>query len=80
MKYTNWFLIPIIEYEIYDIKTKGQLDLNICKYIKINFNIPVKIDKINLFKYNSSNEYYNDICNPCTTENNTDIILKDRRY
>jgi len=47
--------------------------------MKININIPVNIDENNLFKYNSSHEYYNDICYPYTTENNTDIILKDRR-
>ena len=53
--------------------------LGICKGIKIDINIPAKVDENNLFKYNSSNEYYNDICNSFTTENNTDIIIKDRR-
>ena len=77
--YQNGLLIPIIEYEIYNIKTKEKLDLNICKNIKIDINIHVIIDENNLFKYNSSNEYYNDICFPFTTENNTDIILIDRR-
>ena len=73
------FLIPIIEYEVYNIITKEKLDLNICKDIKIDINIPVKIDEKNLFKYNSSSEYYNDNCYPYTTEKNTDITLKDRR-
>ena len=72
-------LIPIIEYKVYNSKTKVKLDLNICNDIIMNINIPVNIDESILFKYNSSHEYYNDICYPYTTENNTDIILKDRR-
>ena len=55
------------------------MDLKICDNIRINISIPVNIDENNLFKYNSSHEYYNDICYPYTTVNNTDIILKDRR-
>ena len=77
--YENGLLMPIIEYEIYNIETKELLDLNICKDIKLHINIPVNINESNLFKYNSSSEYYNDICYSFTTENNTDIILKDRR-
>ena len=73
------FLIPIIEYELYDSKTKTRLNLTICKDSKISINIPVSIDENNLFKYNSSHEYYNDKCYPYTTQYKTDIILKDRR-
>ena len=42
-------------------------------------SIPVNIDESNLFKYNISSDYYNDICFPFTTEYKTDIILIDRR-
>ena len=74
------FLIPIIEYEIYDnANPKNKLNLNICKNAKININIPVSIDVNNLFKYDPSSAFYNDICFPYTTEFKTDIILKDRR-
>ena len=72
-------LIPIIEYEVYNIKTKELLNLTICKDVKIDIHISVNIDENNLFKYNSSDDYYNDICYTYTTENNTDIILEDRR-
>ena len=41
--------------------------------------IPVSIDENNLFKYNTSSRYYNDLCLTYTTEEGTDIILKDRR-
>ena len=72
-------LIPIIEYEIYNSETKVKLNLNICKDTKAKIYIPVSIDESNLFKYNSSSEYYNDICYPYTSEYKTDIILEDRR-
>ena len=33
----------------------------------------------NLDKYNTSSGYYNDICYPTTSEDGTDITLKDRQ-
>ena len=77
--FTQGILIPIIEYEVYDIIKRQKLDLNYCNDIEIDISIPVSIDEDNLFKYNSSNEYYNDKCFPYTTENDTDIIIEDRR-
>jgi len=56
-----------------------KLDLDICKDIKIDIFIPVKIDESQLFIYNSSSEFYNDKCYPYTTDKGTDIILQDRR-
>ena len=72
-------LISIVEYEVYNMRTKEKLDLNICKDIKIGIIYPVDLDKKKLFKYNSSSEYYNDICFGYTREYNKDIILKDRQ-
>ena len=69
--FEDGLLIPIIEYKVYNSKTKEKLDLNVCNDIKINIIIPVNIDENYLFKYNSSHEYYNDICYPYTTENKT---------
>ena len=77
--YKEGLLIPIIEYEVYHPITKKKLDLNICNDTKIELLIPTSIDEDNLFKYNLSSEYYNDICYPYTTEAGTDIILQDRR-
>ena len=77
--YEEGFLIPIIEYEVYNSKTKEKLDLNVCSEKTIIISLPVLIDEKNIFKYNSSHEYYNDICFSYSTDNNTDIILKDRR-
>ena len=71
--------IPIIEYEIYNSKTKAKLDLIFCKDKKIQINIPAKIDENNEFKYNPVSDYYYDLCFPYTTEDGTDIKLKDRK-
>ena len=72
-------LIPIVEYEIYDIKNKRKLDLNYCNNTSIYILLSVSINENELFKHNISSKFYNDICFPYTTINKTDIIIKDRR-
>ena len=69
--------IPIIEYELFNNITKNNLDL--LEYDKINISIPVSINEDNLYLYNSSSDYYNDICYSYSFKNKTDIILNDRR-
>ena len=59
--------------------TKEQLNLSVCKNIKINIEIPVSIKKGNEYKHNSSSEYYNDLCFIYPTENGFDISLNDRK-
>ena len=71
--------IPIIGYEIYYQKDKSKLNLEYCKDILIKVNIPINIDEGKLFKYNPNSEYYTDDCNSYTTDNGTDILLKDRK-
>ena len=78
-KFGKDYLISIVEYEVYNIKTKEKLNLSLCENINISILYPVNIDKNNYFKYDSSSKYYNDICNVYTTENNTDICTKDRQ-
>ena len=74
--------IPKIEYEIYyplnNSNELTKLDLNSCKDTKIEISIAVKINDT-LDKYNSSSDYYNDICSKTKSESGTDISLKDRR-
>ena len=77
--YEEGLLIPLIEYEVYNMETKEQLDLNVIKYMSIDISIPVNINENNLIKHNSSSEYYNDMCYSYTTEFNTDMTLNDRR-
>ena len=73
--------IQKIEYEVYS-KLNGtnliKLNLSICENTKIDISIPVILtDNIDI--HNSSSGYYNDICYTSTSENGTDITLKDRR-
>ena len=75
--YEPGLLIPTIEYEVYNPLTLEPLNLDICKEIEIS--IPVTIDEDNLFKYNSSDEYYTDICYSYTTASGTDIMVEDRQ-
>ena len=77
--YEEDFIIPIIEYEVYNPETNEKLELENCKGSKISISIPVQINEDNLFKYNSSSEYYNDICFIYTSEKGTDLSLNDRR-
>ena len=77
--YPEGISIPMIEYEVYDSSTNKQLDLDKCKSVKMDIILPVDIDYKNVFKYNMSSEYYNDICETFTTESGTDIIIADRK-
>ena len=77
--YSPDLLIPVIGYEIFHPVNKSKLDLNYCKDILIELNIPVSIDEDNLFKHDPNSGYYQDECVPSTSENGTDIILNDRQ-
>ena len=76
---TQELLIPIIKYKIFNSETFQMLNLSYCDNLFINISIPILIDEKNLFKYDPTSDYYNSICFPYTTENKTDIIIKDRR-
>ena len=79
--YEEGLLIPIIEYEVYNPYSNKNLELDVCQdnLVRVGIEIPVSIDEENIFKYNSSSEYYNDLCFPYTTDKGTDIILSDRK-
>ena len=70
-----------VEYDVY-AKLNGKnlinLNLTICGNSKITIYIPIKKNE-NIDKLNSSSEYYNDICYTTTSEDGTDISLKDRQ-
>ena len=74
--------IPKIEYEIYyPLYDKELVKLNIkevCENNKVDIFIPVNITE-NIDKYNSSSNYYNDICSKTTSNKGTDICLSDRK-
>ena len=68
-------------YEVY-YPLNGQnlelLDLSICENEKVDITTPMELTD-DIDKLNSSSDYYNDICYTSTTENGTDISLKDRQ-
>ena len=79
-----------VQYEVYDPITNNQLNMSICNEMKITIDTPVdignKIEELynslsdsgyNLF--NSEDSFYQDICTTYTTENETDMILSDRK-
>ena len=55
-----------------------KLNLSVCENIDIYLSIPLILDE-NIDKLNKSSRYYNDICYPATSDNGTDIIIKDRQ-
>ena len=74
--------IPKLEYEIYSLSDENKYDkfnLDICKDVKVEITVSVNISQSDIDKYNSSSGYYNDICYITTSEQGTDITLKDRR-
>ena len=77
--YLSGFNIPIIEYQIFSSEDKINLNLNYCKNISVEYYLPVSIDETELYKYNSSSDYYNNRCNTFTTKNGTDISIYDRK-
>ena len=77
--YKNNSLIPIVDYELFHPINNSKLDLKYCEDELITINIPIDINENNLFIYNPNSEYYLDECNPYTTNNGTDILLKDRQ-
>ena len=77
--FSNYSLIPIIGYEIYNPNNLLMLNLSYCTNNTIKVNIPANIDENNLFKYDPSNSFYKNNCHSYTTENGTDISLKDRQ-
>ena len=82
-------LVNEIEYAVYSNEKNERLDLSICSEETIQINYQIKntslldLDKINYYSeigidiFNSADDFFNDICIPYS-ENNSDIILKDR--
>ena len=79
-----------IQYEIYDPITKGQLDLSVCESTSINLYIPITLSEKtqNLYNdlseqgydiFNENDSFYQDICSTYKSENDTDVLLSDRR-
>ena len=72
--------IPKIEYELYYNLNENLtlLDLTICEGEKVEISIPVSINE-DIEKYNSSSDYYNNICSPTSSDESIDIPISERR-
>ena len=73
--------IPKIEYEVYYplyIQNFSKLNLSLCEGMEVEISLPVKIDD-DINKYNSSSDYFNNICSKTTSKSGTDITLNDRK-
>ena len=79
-----------VEYEVYDSYNLQKLNLSYCDKTKIDIYPPINLDKetYNLAKhlkeqgydlFNSYDDFYNDICSPYNSYNDTDVILNDRK-
>ena len=79
-----------VEYQILNPENGQVLDLAKCDIVKVNIYVPVTFDNntFNLLKqsieqgydiFNPNDPFYNDICTPYNSLNNTDMIIKDRK-
>ena len=79
-----------VEYQVFNPNTLEQLNLSFCENVQIDIYTPLNLDSetYNLAKqlkeqgydlFNSSDDFYNDLCSTFNSENDTDIILNDRR-
>ena len=79
--YQEGMKIPKVEYDIYSAlfgENLKKLNLKVCGNSKISISLPIKLtEKLDIL--NSSSGYYNDICYTTTSEDGTDISLKDRK-
>jgi len=79
-----------VEYQVYNPDNYEKLNLTFCENVKIDIyaSTYMELDIYNLAKYlkengydifDSSDDFYNDICSSFTSYNHTDVILNDRR-
>jgi len=80
----------ILKYEAYDPYTLKKLNLSLCDDVKINVYLPYILSGVDLNLYTQMNQFghdlcnpndsfYHDICIPFTSDNNTDVLLYNRK-
>ena len=73
--------IPKVEINIYTKLNDSsllKLNLSLCQNDKMEITLPIVLSD-DIDKLNTSSGYFNDICYVSTSENGTDIILRDRK-
>ena len=73
------FKIPIIEYTVYSIDGKKELNFSECESMNFVYSYNIEINETEEFKYDPNSDYNNEICFQFTTEYKTDITLYNRR-
>ena len=78
---TKEFQIPIIDYKILSkIGAKIEpVNISACRKIKFFYQIPFDMNISEEYLYNPNSDYFNEICEPYTTKEETDILLVDRK-
>ena len=79
-----------VQYEIYQPYGLYKLKTEYCKDIKIIIHVPLDLNEetVSLYDslkdsgydlFNSSDDFYNDVCTPYTSINGTDMTIEDRK-
>ena len=80
----------VLKYEAYDPYSLKLLNLSFCDDVKINVYLPyilsgedldiyAQFNQLGHDLYNPNDSFYQDICLPFTSDDNTDILLYDRK-
>ena len=88
-KVTNITLERSLQYEVYEPINKTKLNLSICSNVSIDIYIPLVLSEKTQNLYNElknlgydlfdiESPFYQDICTPYKSSNNTDVLLSDR--
>ena len=80
--YEKGMKIPKIVFDLYKKENDTnlmKLDLSFCSNVKRDILSPIDLNNENLDKYNSSSDYYNNLCYKATSDSGTDINLNDRK-
>ena len=75
------YKIPVIEYNIYNKvgKELQKINLDNFKDKHVRYYLPVSINQEDEFRYNPTNNYFNDICYSYDADNGKDKILYERK-
>lgn len=80
----------VLKYEAYDPYSLNKLNLSLCDDVKIDVYLPyilsgedldlyTHLNQLGYDVYNPNDTFYQDICTPFTSEENTDMLLYNRR-
>ena len=80
----------VLKYEAYDPYTLEKLNLSLCDDVKISVYLPyilsgqdsdlyIRLNQLGYDLYNPNDSFYQDICIPFTSDDNTDMLLYERK-